>query len=57
MAKSRAREGYIRVEGGRVWYRVAGGEGGGVPMLTLHGGANRLRRALPREVRSTLGAE
>src|SRR5215470_16812143 len=31
-------EGYIAVEGGRVWYRIVGGERTGVPLLTLHGG-------------------
>ena len=36
MAK-RAREGFVRVEGGRVWYRVVG-SGGGIPLITLHGG-------------------
>jgi proline iminopeptidase len=34
---SRAREGYVKVTGGRVWYRIAGG-GAGIPLLTLHGG-------------------
>src|SRR3954452_8683792 len=32
----RAEEGYIPVEGGRVWYRDIGT--GGIPLLTLHGG-------------------
>lgn len=31
------REGYADVPGGRVWYKVVG-SGGGVPLLTLHGG-------------------
>src|SRR5260370_16742415 len=31
-------QGYIPVEGGRVWYRIAGAEKAGVPLLTLHGG-------------------
>jgi proline-specific peptidase len=32
-------EGYIDVEGGRVWYRSVGpGTGGGTPLLCLHGG-------------------
>lgn len=30
-------EGYVEVEGGRVWYRVAG-TGSGTPMLCVHGG-------------------
>ncbi|MDT8436644.1 MAG: proline iminopeptidase-family hydrolase [Gemmatimonadota bacterium] len=30
-------EGYVEVEGGRVWYRVVG-EGAGTPLLLLHGG-------------------
>jgi proline iminopeptidase len=34
----RAREGFVRVEGGRVWYRIVGGSGGGLPLITLHGG-------------------
>jgi len=33
-----ASEGYIAVEGGRVWYRIAGEARTGVPLLTLHGG-------------------
>jgi proline iminopeptidase len=37
MELSQAREGYVEVTGGRVWYRVAGG-GAGIPLLTLHGG-------------------
>ena len=32
-----ARDGYIDVEGGRVWYRIEG-DGTGTPLLTLHGG-------------------
>ena len=32
-----ARNGYIEVEGGRVWYRIAG-DGPGTPLVTLHGG-------------------
>src|SRR5260370_38317846 len=31
-------EGHIAVEGGKVWYRIAGEEKTGVPLLTLHGG-------------------
>ena len=31
------REGYVSVTGGRVWYRQVG-EGGGIPLLALHGG-------------------
>lgn len=31
------REGYIPVEGGRVWYRIVG-NGPGTPLLVLHGG-------------------
>jgi proline iminopeptidase len=37
MAGNRARKGFVRVEGGRVWYRIVG-TGSGVPLLTLHGG-------------------
>lgn len=32
------REGYINVTGGRVWFRIAGAESGGTPLLVLHGG-------------------
>lgn len=31
-------EGMISVPGGRVWYRVVGGDRKGVPLLTVHGG-------------------
>lgn len=31
-------EGFVEVPGGRVWYRVAGADGPGVPLLGLHGG-------------------
>jgi proline iminopeptidase len=34
---SEAREGFVNVTGGRVWYRIAG-RGSGIPLLTLHGG-------------------
>src|SRR6185436_2446602 len=30
--------GHVAVEGGRVWYRIAGQARPGVPLLTLHGG-------------------
>jgi proline-specific peptidase len=33
-----AEEGYIEVPGGRVWYRIAGPDRAGVPLLCLHGG-------------------
>jgi proline iminopeptidase len=32
-----AREGYVAVTGGRVWYRIAGA-GAGTPLLVIHGG-------------------
>jgi proline iminopeptidase len=32
------KEGFVEVPGGRVWYRVAGSERRGVPLLCLHGG-------------------
>lgn len=35
--KEIAREGYVSVEGGRIWYKVVG-QGDGVPLLILHGG-------------------
>lgn len=31
-------EGTVQVRGGKVWYRVVGGETNGVPLLLLHGG-------------------
>lgn len=31
------REGFVDVEGGRVWYKIVG-EGDGIPLLILHGG-------------------
>jgi proline iminopeptidase len=31
------RQGYIEVQGGRLWYRIEG-RGPGTPLLTLHGG-------------------
>jgi proline iminopeptidase len=31
------REGYVDVEGGKIWYKIVG-EGNGVPLLILHGG-------------------
>jgi proline iminopeptidase len=30
-------EGFVNVEGGRIWYKVVG-EGGGTPLLIIHGG-------------------
>jgi len=32
-----AKEGYVQVEGGQIWYKVAG-SGQGVPLLVVHGG-------------------
>lgn len=32
-----AREGYVEVEGGKVWYKIIG-NGDGIPLLVLHGG-------------------
>jgi proline iminopeptidase len=40
-----AREGYVEVPGGRVWYRVAG-SGKGTPLILLHGGPGGASRAL-----------
>lgn len=37
MARRRVREGFVRVDGGRVWYRIAGG-GERAALITLHGG-------------------
>ncbi len=31
-------EGYIQVEGGRVWYKIAGADKSGIPLLVIHGG-------------------
>src|SRR4051794_14106810 len=36
--QSMALEGRIAVEGGEVWYRIAGDDRAGIPLLTLHGG-------------------
>ena len=36
-ASSLAREGFVAVTGGRVWYRIVG-EGAGTPLLLMHGG-------------------
>jgi proline iminopeptidase len=54
MARSRVREGFVRVEGGRVWYRIAGA-GGGIPLLTVHGGPGAAHDYL--EPLEALGAE
>ncbi|MBU0713965.1 MAG: proline iminopeptidase-family hydrolase [Verrucomicrobia bacterium] len=32
------KEGFIRVAGGKVWYRIVGADKKGIPLLTLHGG-------------------
>jgi len=32
------REGFIKVTGGKVWYKIVGGEQIGIPLLLLHGG-------------------
>ncbi len=31
------KEGYVNVEGGKIWYKIVG-DGGGIPLLVLHGG-------------------
>ena len=36
-SKDVAREGFVDVPGGRVWYKIVGA-GAGVPLITLHGG-------------------
>ena len=36
-ATADAREGYVQVTGGRIWYYVAGG-GAAVPIVIVHGG-------------------
>lgn len=33
-----AREGFVDVNGGRVWYRIDGAGASGIPLLVLHGG-------------------
>lgn len=38
MAMKTETEGMIAVSGGRVWYRVAGGNAPGIPLLVVHGG-------------------
>jgi len=35
--KDTEKEGYVNVEGGRIWYKIVG-EGGGIPLLVIHGG-------------------
>ncbi len=35
--RRKSKEGFVKVTGGRVWYQVVG-EGGGVPLILLHGG-------------------
>lgn len=37
MTQPATAEGYVEVEGGRIWYRVVG-DGPGTPLITLHGG-------------------
>jgi proline iminopeptidase len=37
MNKRAAKEGFVKVDGGRVWYRIVGG-GSRTPLITLHGG-------------------
>jgi pimeloyl-ACP methyl ester carboxylesterase len=38
MGEPATTEGYIEVPGGRVWYRIAGTDRPGIPVLCLHGG-------------------
>jgi proline iminopeptidase len=33
----RAHEGFVKVEGGKIWYKIVG-EGKGIPLLLIHGG-------------------
>jgi len=35
--KDTEKEGYVNVEGGKIWYKIVG-EGDGIPLLVLHGG-------------------
>ena len=35
--KEMEREGYVNVEGGKIWYKIIG-DGNGIPLLVLHGG-------------------
>lgn len=32
------KEGFVTVEGGKIWYRIAGKESSGIPLLIVHGG-------------------
>lgn len=32
------KEGYVEVEGGRVWYKITGEESSAIPLIVLHGG-------------------
>ena len=36
--EEKAREGYVAVPGGKVWYRIVNPGAGGIPLLALHGG-------------------
>ena len=36
--QEQTREGYLEAPGGRVWYRIAGADADGIPLLLLHGG-------------------
>ncbi|HUY29115.1 MAG TPA: proline iminopeptidase-family hydrolase [Candidatus Binataceae bacterium] len=47
---SRAREGFVPVSGGRVWYRIVG-DGAGIPLLLIHGGPG-----VPHDYLEPLGA-
>jgi pimeloyl-ACP methyl ester carboxylesterase len=38
MGEPATTEGYIEVPGGQVWYRIAGTDRPGIPVLCLHGG-------------------
>ncbi|AHM58793.1 proline-specific peptidase [Flammeovirgaceae bacterium 311] len=54
-AQPNSREGYISVEGGRIWYKITG-TGKGIPLLLIHGGpGSRSCEGIP--VYSSLGEE
>ena len=47
MGEPATTEGYIEGPGGRVWYRIAGTDRPGIPVLCLHGGPG-----MPHDYRS-----
>lgn len=42
---TKIREGYVKVTGGKIWYKVVG-TGDNIPLLTLHGGPGSTHHGL-----------